>query len=287
MLFGFEEYRLKHNIKPTTLKYEIIGINQLLAYLKSTYKKDIEPSEIKPADIHSYIKQELEKNKISTVNRKIGHIKNWFDYLWKSGQISYDFMEKINFIKEDKVKTIDVNYKYLLDKRKDISAANIPITAKLIYILYLKGLRPRDIYEITIDDFKDCRDTLELNIETISGYETHIVFNNRTEIGILLSGIERAVFRNVPYILSSKDKNGYYSKFNQDSISNYIEHIVNITSCSFSSGPIRHAYIKYLYSVEKKTVEEISKIVGTSISNVGLVLKKPIEYSNEELYNIV
>ncbi|GEL05543.1 recombinase XerC [Rummeliibacillus stabekisii] len=287
MLFGFEEYRLKQNIKPTTLKYEIMCIKQLIAYLNSLYKKDIEPSKIKPSDIHSYIEQQLEKNKISTVNRKIGHIKNWFDYLWKSGQISYDFTEKISFIKEDKIKSIDVNYKYLLDKKVDISAANIPITAKLIYILYLKGLRPRDIYEITTNDFKDTGNSFILNIETLAGYEANIVFSDPTEIGILLSGIERAIFRDVPYILSSKDKRGYYDKFNQDSHSNYIEHIVKIIGCSFSSGPIRHAYIKYLFSEEKKSVEEISKIVGTSISNIGLVLKKPIESHNEGLYNVV
>lgn len=287
MPFGFEQYRLKQNIKPTTLKYEIIGIKQLLAYLNTTYKKDIEPSEIKPADIRSYIDIQLEKNQVSTVNRKIGHIKNWFDFLWKTGQISYDFMEKIDFIKEDKIKTIGVNYKYLLNKRQEISAANIPITAKLLYILYLKGLRPRDIYEITIDDFQDQGDTFILNIETIGGCEARIVFSDRTEVGILLSGIERAIFRNVNYLLSSKDKNGYYSKFNQDSNSNYIEHIVSITKCPFSSGPIRHAYIKYLFTEEKKSVEEISKIVGTTISNIGLVLKKPIEYRNEELYNVI
>ncbi|MGF9975505.1 site-specific integrase [Viridibacillus arvi] len=288
MLSDFEKYRLEANIKPTTLKYELMVINQLIAYLNTLHKKSVEPYEIKPSEIHDFIDQQRKTNKISTVNRKIGHIKNWFDYLWRSKQITYDFMEKFEFIKDEtKTNSIHVNYKMLLDKRKIIAAANIPITAKLLYIFYLKGLRPRDIFEITINDFKDKGSTFELNIETISGYDAHIVFDNPVDVGIILSAIERAVFRNIPYILSSKNSKGYYDKFNQDSNSNYIEHIVNLIGVQFSSGTIRQAYINHLYDVENKSVEEIAMCVGTSLSNIALALKKSVVSTEEQRYNII
>lgn len=275
MPYGYEKFRLDNGISPNTVVHEVQLIRSLFAFLRHTYKKPVEPHDIRPADIQQFLMdQHLAGIKDSTLNRKLIYIRRWFDYMWQIGLIPNDFMPKFKFSRKLDLTPADIhmNYEELL-KKKDavLDADRLSLNAKVLYLLYLRGLRLRDMVDIDVDNFDDRNGKLYLAVDKKDGYQCRMEFTDK-EVPIMLDAIERAIFRGTPYLLSSKVKNEY-TMFQMGSLSDYTEALSSFVGMPIRSGDIRFAYVHYLYSVEHKNLEEIQETLGVSLDSASRMLK--------------
>jgi integrase/recombinase XerD len=275
MPYGYEKYRLENGISPNTVVHEVQLIRSLFAFLRKTYKKQVEPHEIRPSDIQKFLQEEYATGiKDSTLNRKLIYIRRWFDYMWRIGKIPVDFMPKFKFNQKLDLRPSDihVNYEDLLAKKESVLESDkLSLTAKILFLLYMRGLRLRDMAAIEAEDFVDRGDVLELTVEKKDGYVVHIEFTGK-EIPVMLEGIERAAFRSTPYLLSSKVKDEY-TMFKMGSLSDYTESLSAFLGTPIRSGDIRFAYVHHLYAVKHKNLEEIQQIMGVSLDSASRMLK--------------
>lgn len=278
MPYGYEKYRLKNGISPNTVVHEVQLIRALFAFLRKTYKKTVEPHEIRPSDIQKFLQEQHETGiKDSTLNRKLIYIRQWFDYMWQIGRIPVDFMPKFKLNQKLDLTPadIEVNYKELLEKKDSVLAADkLTLNAKLLFIFYMRGLRLRDMAAIEVDDIEKDGDALVLLLEKKDGYAIRLAFTG-SEIAIIQEGIERAVFRDTPYLLSSKVKEGY-SMFKMGSLSDYTDALSEFLGVPVRSGDIRFAYVYHLYAVERKNLEEIQETLGVSLDSASRMLKEAL-----------
>ncbi|MTD29885.1 site-specific integrase [Planomicrobium sp. YIM 101495] len=277
MPYGYEKYRLKNGISPNTVIHEVQLIRTLLAYLNRKYKKPVEPHEIRPRDIQQFLLEQRKTGiKDSTLNRKIVFIRQWFDYMWRVGRIPADFMPKFKFSEKLDLSPPDIHldYQVLLDKKNAVLSSDLPLNAKVLYILYLRGLRLRDMTSINIGSFEDLGHSMKLTIEKKDGYVSRLKFVGK-EILIMNEAIERAVFRGTDYLLSSK-VDGRYTAFHLGSLSDYTEALSTFVGMPIRSGDIRFAYVHYLYAVEDRKLEEIQEILGVSLDSAARILKDSI-----------
>lgn len=278
MPYGYEKYRLKNGISPNTVVHEVQLIRALFAFLRKTYKKTVEPHEIRPSDIQKFLQEQHETGiKDSTLNRKLIYIRQWFDYMWQIGRIPVDFMPKFKLNQKLDLTPadIEVNYKELLEKKDSVLAAEkLTLNAKLLFIFYMRGLRLRDMAAIEVDDIEKDGDALVLLLEKKDGYAIRLAFTG-SEVAIIQEGIERAVFRDTPYLLSSKVKEGY-SMFKMGSLSDYTEALSEFLGVPVRSGDIRFAYVYHLYAVERKNLEEIQETLGVSLDSASRMLKEAL-----------
>lgn len=289
---SFEEYRLSQGKSPKTVYVEVHLIRELIAFLNNKYKKKIEPREILPADIREFLfSQKAERNlKNTTLKRKIYTIKQWYKYLWEINEIENDFMPKFRLLEElnkqlePKEKIDPEYYEYLLSKKKDLLCSNhIRLYAKMLFILYLRGFRVRDIVQITLDDITDVNDKFIVQITKKNGYIQKAVFED-DEIPIFLSCIERAVFRGTSYLLSSKVDNEYIP-LQLGSFKDYLISLKKFLGVPFRSEQIRLAYVHYLYTKQGLRVEDIQEILGLSFSSCSLTINEALERVTKKEYN--
>ncbi|ANU11104.1 Tyrosine recombinase xerC [Planococcus antarcticus DSM 14505] len=275
MPYGYEKFRLDNGISPNTVVHEVQLIRSLFAFLRHTYKKPVEPHNIRPSDIQQFLMdQHASGIKDSTLNRKLIYIRRWFDYMWQIGRIPNDFMPKFKFSEKLDLTPSDIylDYEDLLKKKESVLEADqLSLNAKILFILYLRGLRLRDMVTIDVENFDDRSGKLTLAVEKKDGYQCLLGFNGK-EIPVMLEGIERAVFRGTPYLLSSKVKNEY-TMFQMGSLSDYTEALSSFVGTPMRSGDIRFAYVHYLYSVKHKNLEEIQEILGVSLDSASRILK--------------
>lgn len=288
MPYGYEKYRLSKGISPNTIRIETQLIRSLLAYVNHTYKKSVEPHEIRPIDIKNFLEKQRQEDdlKDGTINRKISTIKNWFDFMWKIDKIPYDFMPKFELPTKLDIRggEIDVDYSYLLSKKYEIlTSQKILLYGKMLFLLYIRGFRVRDIVEITIDQIVDNGDIITIILNKDNGYQQKAVFTD-IEIPIILGCIERAIFRGTDYLLSSKVDNKYVP-LQLGSFKDFLYSIKEELGTSFRSEQIRFAYVHYLYTYENKTVEELQEILGVSLKSISSTLKEALERVKQVDYN--
>lgn len=288
MPYGYEVYRLSKGISPKTTIIEVRLLHELLAFVNNKYKRKLEPREIKPIDIREFLSMQKEQLglKDATVNRKLITIKNWFDYLWQIGKIEIDFMPK--FTLPDKLELnkekIEVNYEYLLSKQSEIlQAPQILMYGKMLFLLYMRGFRVRDIVRITLEQIDDRGDSIIIQIEKSNGCNQRAQFENE-EMGVILSCMERAIFRGTPYLLSSK-VNDEFVPLQLGSFKDYLNSIKEHLGIPFRSEQIRLAYTHYLYTKKGLRAEDLQDILGLSLTSVTLTLKEALERIEEIDYN--
>lgn len=279
MPYGYEKYRLDNGISPNTVTIEIHLINSLLAYIDAVYEKSVEPHEIKPIDIRDFLLEQKEEGlKDATILRKLGTIRSWFDYMWQINKIPNDFMPKFKLPEKLEVnkEEIHVDYSYLLSKKaKILNSPHIRLYGKMLYILYMRGFRVRDIVKITLDQIEDHEEMMTITLVKSNGYIQKATFTD-IEIRIFLECIEKAVFRGTPYLLSSK-VNDEYVPLQLGSFKGYILSLKEELNMPFRSEQIRLAYAHYLHIHEHKTIEELVEILGMSETSISMTLKEAIE----------
>lgn len=288
MPYGYEKYRLRNGISPNTTIHEVSLIRSLLRFINKKYDKFVEPHEIRPIDIKEFLDQERKSGlKDSTIKRKIGQIKSWFNYMWEIEKIKVDFMPKLKY--GDKLDTtpskITIHYEELLKIKKALyNESQISPISKQFFLLFMRGIRIRDITEIQIDDFVDEGDIIKLHIETHGGQHLLLEFDDEDEIKVILTGIENAIFRNTPYFISSKINNEY-TQFSQGTMKNVLEALSAFTGYPIRSEEMRQVYIHYLYRVKKLSMEEIAELIGVSMVSISHIINKSLERMERVDYN--
>jgi integrase/recombinase XerD len=280
MPYGYEKYRLSKGLSPKTTYVEIKVIQELMAFVNTKYKKQLEPREIKPIDIREFLlEQKKEKDlKDATLNRKLIAIKNWFDYLWQINKLELDFMPKFSLPKklEKTNEKINLNYENLLAKKRDILKSNtIRLYGKMLFLLYMNGFRVRDIVKITLDQIEDKGEQVIIKIHKSNGCIQKAIFVDE-EIGIILDCIEKAIFRGTSYLLSSKINNEYIP-LQLGSFKDYMNSIKEFLGFPFKSEQVRYAYVHFLYTKKKYKVEDLQEILGLPLTTVTLTLKEALE----------
>ncbi|MGE7843547.1 hypothetical protein ACQKNX_22560 [Lysinibacillus sp. NPDC093712] len=289
MPYGYEKYNLENNDKSeSTLKFEIIVIKQFLTFVSIKYKKSKEPHEFTPEDVREFLTVENENWTDHTIYRKQGHLKRFFDYLWKTGQISYDFMEKFDYFanqkeKHKKFKYIqsEINYTYetMLEYKSKILTSDLADNSKLLAVLYMKGIQLIDMYNLTIDNFDTSQlDVIELKYVSKFNVMTRIPFDDPVDIEILRQAIEVAIFRGTDYLISVRSKQvaGEYVQTKPISSRTYINYINDFIGIPFRSDEIRVTYVQYL-SEQGKSVSDISELIGRTESSVIHLLQSAKE----------
>ncbi|TYS60684.1 recombinase XerC [Bacillus infantis] len=288
MPYGYEEYRLSKGISPNTTKIEAQLIRSLLAYINQYYKRSVEPFEIRPIDIKNFLQHQKEEGNLkdATILRKLGTIKNWFDYMWQINKIPHDFMPKLKLQTDTKPgrEDIELDYSYLLHKKPDVLRSDkILLYAKMLYILYLRGFRLRDVVNITLDQIEDKGESMIFRVNKKNGLVQTATFSG-IEVPIILSCMERAIFRGTPYLLSSK-VNKEYVPLQFGSLKDFISSLKEELGTSFRSEHVRFAYVHYLYTHEKKSIEQLQEILGTSLNSIAVTLKEALERIKQVDYN--
>lgn len=305
MPYGYEKYNLKNsNKRESTLKFEIIVIKQFLKFISLKYNKTKEPYEFTPEDVREFLQNESENWTDHTIYRKQGHLKRFFDYLWRTNQISYDFMEKFNFFAAQKDSPANKqNFKYIqseicytyenmIEHKTKILYSDLADNSKLLAVLYMKGIQLIDMYRLTIDNFDTSKlDMVELSYVSKFNIKTTIPFTDPLDIEILRQAIEVAIFRGTEYLISvrSKESVGEYVQTKPISSRTYINYINEFIGMPFRSDEIRVTYVHYL-SEQGKTVSEISELIGRTESSVIHLLqsaKERINISNGNNPNIL
>lgn len=288
MPYGYEEYRLSKGISPNTTYTEVRLIQSLLAFVNHKYKRKVEPREIKPGDIREFLLEQKKELglKDSTIKRKMTTIRNWYDYLWRINKIEHDFMVKFTLPTKLNLKNSDiqVDYELLLSKRNEIlTSSKILLYAKMLFILYMRGFRVRDIVVITLDYIEDHGDSIVFSVPKKNGCTQRAIFTDE-EIPVILSCIERAIFRGTPYLMSSKVDNEYVP-LQIGSFKDYLNSLKEHLGFPFRSEEVRLAYVHYLYTVKHKKVEELQDFLGMKLLSVSQTLKESLERVKKVNYN--
>lgn len=290
MPYGYEKYRLNNNISHNTVVHEVRLIRSFLAFVNGKYKKSIAPHEIRPIDVKDFLDAERAAGiQDTTVNRKLVFLRNWFDYMWKIGKIPLDFMPKLEYSKSLNLKSVaHIPYRYtdLLDAKDALfSNSRIQLHAKLLFLFFMRGLRIRDIVQIKIEDFTDNGHSIELDMRRIGDTNLLLTFKDPLDIGILLMGIERAVFTNSPYILYSKIQEEYLP-LRMGSLKDYHQALKDFFGFPIRSEELRYSYVHYLYRVQEARIEDIQQIMGLKLINTTRLLKEALERVEKVPYNV-
>lgn len=288
MPYGYEKFKLEKSDKSkNTLKFEVIVIKQFLSFVSLKYKKSKEPHEFTSEDVQDFLTKENESWTDHTIYRKQGHLKRFFDYLWETNQISYDFMEKFNYFSSKKEKSkfkfiqSEINYTYekMIENKTKILTSDLADSSKLLAVLYMKGIQLIDMYNLTIDNFDTAQlDLIELTYTSKYNIKTRIPFTDPLDIDVLRRAIEVAIFKGTDYLISVRSKTiqGEYVQTKPISSRTYINYINDFIGMPFRSDEIRVTYVQYLLE-QGKSISEISQLIGRTENSIIHLLQSAKE----------
>lgn len=277
--FGYEQFRLDNGISHRTLHSEVQLIEHFLSYINSVYKTHVEPHDIKPIDVKNFLAERKKHGiKGNTLKKDLSYLRQFFDYLWKTNKISSDFTSKMTIeIKTEKT-DVTIDYEYLLSIYDDVLRnAHILFKAKVLFILYMRGWRFRDIREIRIEQLKD--DGTKITLRFPNQYNMTVVETfTGLEVAPFLSCMNESIFRGSPYLLSSKIKDSF-EQFSIYSSKDYLLSISKYYSLPFTlhNSKLKFAYVHHLYTVKQYQVEKISELLGIPLPAAANLIKESLE----------
>jgi len=287
--FGYKKFRVSKGISERTLHAEVQLIEHFLNYVNTVYKKQIEPHDIKPIDVKNFLKERKNQGiKDSTLRKDLSLIKQFFDYLWTTDKIAFDFTTKIKVDFQIKKSSINIDYVHLKSIYNDVLRnPNIHSKAKVLFMFYLKGWKMRDIREVQMKHLSDNGSSI-----TIEYPKSYCLVQKQTftglEVGPILDCVNESLFRNVPYMLSSKIK-GDFKQFSIYSAKTYLNSIIEEYNLEFPlhNDMNRIAYVHYMYTKENLHVEQISDVLGIPLAAAAKLVKESLERVKHVDYNEV
>lgn len=286
----FVAFRESQNMSLSTIQMEEKYLIKFHTFFNVMYKREVSIWDITFKDVKNFFDEESKHISDRTLYRKITIISIYFDFLWKKGHIPIDFMQKFRqrYRKLDwELPKVQVNYQVMLDKKHEIlSAEDINLMPKLIYLLLLRGVALADMLLIEITDIVILDNRINIiyvtkkdKMERILSYEDPI------EIEIFKKGIKLAEQRSVPFILSSKSE-GHYKSFNPANLHDMVRPIESKLGFAIkSTNKIMYAYVYYLATTLNKDINQMSEIMGMSIPQTVKVLNTALERMQDISYN--
>lgn len=277
MLYGYEEYRLREGISPGTLVTEVELVKSFVRYVNLRNGKQLEPYEIKPLDVRAFLDQEKAKGlKSTTVKRKLSHIRQYFHFLWKVGKVPVDFMPKFEYELVVEKPTAKLMYaEFAGEKDKVLQHPTLALNAKLYYLFAMAGFRMREIERIRSSHFRDLGNRVEMNFVTSQDVFWKLVFQERSEVAVLVQGMERSLFREHDYLISSDKK--YGPDYVRSNMKEIYQGLSGLLPKPFKTEEVRMAYIYDLYKVQEKSFDEMVALLGITPESLTLALRRVFE----------
>ncbi len=277
MLYGYEKYRLNAGISPGTLVTEMEFLKSFLRYVNIRNNKQLEPYELRPADVRAFLDQEKEKGlKATTIKRKLSHIRQYFHYLWKIGKVPVDFMPKFEYQLVIEKPVAQLMYvEFMQEKKKVLQHPTLMLNAKLYFLFAMLGFRMKEIERIRSRHFRDLGDRVEMNFVTSQDVFWRLVFEDPTEVALLVQAMERAVFREHDYLVASDKKHG--SDYVRNNMKDIYSNLTALLPKPFKTEEVRIAYIYDLYKVQEKSFDEMVGLLGITPSSLTSALKLVFE----------
>lgn len=277
MLYGYEEYRLKAGISPGTLVTELELLKSFVCYVNLRNDKQLEPYEIKPADVRAFLDQEKGKGlKASTLKRKLSHIRQYFHYLWKVGKVPVDFMPKFEYeLVVEKAIAKLVYAEFQEEKQKVLQHPSLMLNAKLYFLFAMKGFRMREIERLQSKHFRDLGDRVEMNFVTLEDVYWQLVFEDPIEVAVIVQAMERALFREHDYLVASDKK--YGADYVRNNMKDIYQGVTALLPKAFKTEEVRMAYIYDLYKAQGKSYDEMVELLGITPESLTSSLKLVFE----------
>ena len=277
MLYGYEDYRLKEGISPGTLVTELELLKSFVRFVNLRNDKQLEPYEISPADVRAFLDQEKAKGlKASTVKRKLSHIRQYFHYLWKVGKVPIDFMPKFEYELVIEKPVAQLLYsEFAMEKKKVLQYPTLMLNAKLYFLFAMGGFRMREIERLRSRHFRDLGDRVEMNFVTSQDIFWELTFEDPTEVAVIVQAMERAVFREHDYLISSDQK--YGSDYVRNNMKDIYSGLSALLPKPFKTEEVRIAYIYDLYKVQEKSFDEMVELLGITPASLTSALKLVFE----------
>ncbi|PKH10590.1 site-specific integrase [Planomicrobium sp. MB-3u-38] len=277
MLYGYEEYRLKAGISPGTLVTEVELLKSFVRFANIRNDKQLEPHEIRPADVRAFLDQEKGKGlKASTLKRKLSHIKQYFHYLWKVGKVPVDFMPKFEYelvVEKPVAKLLYAEFQE--EKGKVLQHPGLMLNAKLYFLFAMKGFRMREIERLQSKHFRDLGERVEMNFVTLEDVYWHLVFEDQLEVAVIVQAMERALFREHDYLVASDKK--YGADYVRNNMKDIYQGLTALLPKPFKTEEVRMAYIYDLYKAQGKSYDEMVELLGITPESLTSSLKRVFE----------
>ncbi|WP_033541754.1 site-specific integrase [Planococcus sp. CAU13] len=277
MLENYREYRLKAGISPVTLVTEVELLKSFVGYVNQRNDKQLEPHEIRPADVRAFLDQEKAKGlKASTIKRKLYHIRQYFHYLWKVGKVPVDFMPKFEYELVIEKPVAQLLYAEFQDSKKQVlQHPSLALNAKLYFLFAMAGFRMREIERLQSRHFRDLGDRVEMNFVTTQEVYWRLVFEDPMEVAVIVQAMERALFRDHDYLVSSDKK--YGADYVRNNMKDIYSGLSALLPKAFKTEEVRLAYIYDLYKVQGKSFDEMGDLLGVTPESLTSTLKLVFE----------
>ncbi|RJF32050.1 hypothetical protein D4741_19970 [Pseudoalteromonas gelatinilytica] len=274
-----EERRLK-GISEKTLELEEAYISLFLSFVEGQYEKSLELYEIRSSDVTRFLDEQSENNSDHTIIRKISVLRNWFDYLWRMNKIPIDYMAKFKYhrVLDPGKSTIDFSYQQLLEGKEKVLRSDISLNAKVVFLLIMRGIRVRDIRSFTLDWMGEEEGVTTLIFNGGMEREFHVIFTEPEEIIILSDAKIQAIFRGVPYLVSTRIVGeGAYTQFTENAMHTALSRLQEVLGLPVTAEKVRKSYLSYLINEKGYTIDDLVHHLGFRWETAAGVKKSIIE----------
>lgn len=277
MLYGYEEYRLKAGMSPSTLVTEMELLKSFIRFVSGRHVGQLVPHEIRPADVKAFLDHERAKGlKATTLKRKLSHIRQYFHYLWRIGKVPVDFMTKFEYELVIEKTTATLQYKeFANEKQYVLQHPSLMLNAKLYFLFAMAGFRMREIERLQSKHFKDLGDWVEMNFVTSQGVYWHLTFEDPIEVGVLVQALERALFREHDFLVASDKK--YGAEYVRNNMKEIYQGLSGILPKPFKTEEVRMAYIYDLYKAQETPFDEMVGLLGITPTSLTSALRLVFE----------
>ncbi|NRD81113.1 site-specific integrase [Bacillus sp. BRMEA1] len=281
MAIYFDEYLKSNKFSEETIETYVKTINMFNAFLKEQYARTIEAVEVRPSDIKGFLESKKENgNSVQTINKHLGILKKYFDYLWQIDIVKVDPAVKIKNLKKEKVTPKDLNYEFLLGiKPKVLANPSYKVLTKVIFILAMRGFRVSEFH------FKKS-DVIDLGNKFIIETKRSTSNLKRT---IELEGIEADIFaahfidsqfHTSDYVFTTKKHDtGLLGPITSEILSSQLCMIRDAYDLPkpFPLSEFRMLYTKHLRTKKHYSVDKLAVELGIEKTWAGVLAKEVIE----------
>jgi len=274
------EERRGKGISEKTLALEEAYISLFLSFIDSHYEKEVELHEIRPADVTWFLDIQSENNSDHTIIRKISVLRNWFDFLWRMNKIPIDYMMKFKYhraLEPGRLK-MDFSYHQLLERKEKVLQSGISLNAKVVFLLTMRGLRVRDIMSFVIDQMSENEEETILVFNEYMEQEFHVSFTEPEDIRVFSDAKVQAIFRGVPYLISTKVVGeDSYAQFTDNALHTAFVRLQEVLGLPVTAEKIRRGYLTYLVEDKNYTVDDLVYYLGFRWETAVVVKKSILE----------
>lgn len=281
MPIHFGEYLKSNQYTEETIESYLKTLHMFNSYLKCKYKQTIEAAEIQPSDIKGFLNTKLENgNSVLTINKHLGILKKYFDYLWQKDIVKVDPAVKIKRIKSEKNIPKQVSYEQLLEiKPKVLANPSYKLITKVIYILAMRGLKVSE-FHFKKSDVTDLGNKIIIETKRKSSNLKRTVVLEGLEAELLAAHYIDSQFTTSEYVFTTKRQDtGLLEPITSEMLSNNICMIRDDYELPkpFPLSEFRMLYTNYLRMNKRYSVEQLADELGIEKSWAGVLVKELIE----------